>query len=75
MSSKENICKEENAQETNEEPFESGKKKAAAKDLKLVRFLTVLAYLISVSTPAMLLSSYYLFLWQSPTFNQTKTAK
>ncbi|CAG7835690.1 unnamed protein product [Allacma fusca] len=37
------------------------------KHRKLVRILTVIAYIISVSTAAVLLSAYYVFLWKPAT--------
>lgn len=72
MGSKENICKEENYHENNGNNAEE-KKRDKKDDTKLVRFVTVIAYLVSVSTPAMILSTYYLFLWESPTFHQNRT--
>lgn len=61
MSSKENIVKDDTGEnnETTEE------KKADSNDNKLVRILTVVAYLVAVSTPAVILSSYYIFIWDS----------
>ncbi len=61
MTSKENICKEEDQNGLNEEP----KKKEKVNEKKMLRILTVMGYLISVSTPALILSSYYIFLWES----------
>lgn len=59
MNSKENIIKEE--------PENNGKetKKKFEKEKKIVRLLTVLLYLMAVSLPAVLLSSYYVFFWDS----------
>uniref|UniRef100_A0A6V7L3Z9 Uncharacterized protein n=1 Tax=Bracon brevicornis TaxID=1563983 RepID=A0A6V7L3Z9_9HYME len=34
---------------------------------KLIRIITVMAYLVSVSFVALVLSGYYIFLWQPPT--------
>ena len=33
---------------------------------KILQILTVLLYMFSVSLPAILLSTYYVFLWQNP---------
>lgn len=62
MGSDEQICKDQEGEKTEEESPQNIKQK----NLKLIRMLTVFAYLMSVSTPAVLLSIYYLFLWQSP---------
>jgi len=57
-----------------EKTEEDSTKKGRPQDQKkVIRLLTVLAYLISVSTPAMVLSTYYVFLWKSPTQNMTTT--
>lgn len=42
---------------------------------KLVRVLTVIAYLLSVSLAAILLSTWYILTWESPKFNSTETEK
>lgn len=69
MSSRENICNAEYTDGNGNSPTEE--KKNSNKEHKMLRLLTVIAYLISVSMPAMILSSYYIFIWESPKGNST----
>ncbi|XP_025198409.1 uncharacterized protein LOC112596817 [Melanaphis sacchari] len=41
--------------------------------IKIIRILTVIAYLVSVSTVATMLSAYYIFVWNPQTGNNTQT--
>uniref|UniRef100_A0A2S2R578 Uncharacterized protein n=1 Tax=Sipha flava TaxID=143950 RepID=A0A2S2R578_9HEMI len=43
------------------------------KKIKFIRILTVIAYLVSVSTVATMLSAYYIFIWNPHTGNFTQT--
>lgn len=42
--------------------------------IKIIRTLTVIAYLISVSAVATILSAYYIFVWDPQTGNYTQTS-
>lgn len=56
--------------EESDDPASPGKGMAEAKGAsKCVRLLTVLAYVLSVSMAAILLSLYYVLLWEPPPHN------
>lgn len=48
---------------TNEEALNAVKAHEATKTPKIIRVMTVCAYLFTVSTAAIMLSAYYIFLW------------
>lgn len=54
---------------TNEEALKAVKAHEASKTPKVIRVLTVCAYLFTVSLAAIMLSAYYIFIWdpKSPT--------
>ncbi|KAJ2953349.1 hypothetical protein O0L34_g939 [Tuta absoluta] len=67
------VCGQTEEESGSEEPAGVGAGAAAVRDMyeqkavsKVVRVLTVLAYLLSVSLAAILLSVYYVCVWQSP---------
>lgn len=41
--------------------------------IKIIRILTVIAYLVSVSIVATMLSAYYIFVWNPHVANNTQT--
>lgn len=61
---------------TNEEALKAVKAHEANKTPKAIRVLTVCAYLLTVSLAAIMLSAYYIFLWdpKMPT-DQTTTKR
>lgn len=64
MGSKENICNDEYGENTTGAGDEK-QVKPEVEQKRLLRVLTVFAYLVSVSLPAFVLSSYYIFIWES----------
>ena len=70
MSSKENIVNEDCGDNSGVD-----QKKSDSSDSKLIRVLTVVAYLVAVSTPALILSSYYIFIWDSTSHFANNTHK
>lgn len=59
--SSDSSCSE--ADPANEEALNAVQAHEAAKTPKIIRVMTVCGYLITVSTAAIMLSAYYIFLW------------
>lgn len=58
---------------TNEQAINAVQAYEANKTPKIIRVLTVCAYLISVSLAAIMLSVYYIFLWEPKPHDDTIT--
>lgn len=61
----------------NEEALKAVEQHESRKTPKIVRVLTVCAYMATVSTAAIMLSAYYIFLWNPtiPTVTPTQIRK